>query len=87
MNQSLAHGLPVVATTCAVEGMHLVDGESVLVADDARAFADAIVRLYGDAALWRRLAEGGLENTRVHFSTESVRETLRALLATLPGDQ
>ena len=87
VNQSLAHGLPVVATTCAVEGMHLVDGESVLVADDARAFADAIVRLYGDAALWQRLAEGWLENTRVHFSTESVRETLRALLATLPGDQ
>ena len=40
----MAHGQPVVATSCAVEGMHLGDGDDVLVADDAEAFAD------GDAA-------------------------------------
>ncbi len=84
VNQSLAHGQPVVATTCAVEGMHLRDGEDVLVADDAQAFADAVVRLHEDEALWQRLADGGLENTRRHFSSDTVRATLRALLASLP---
>ena len=42
VNLSMAHGQPVVATPCAVEGMHLVDGDDVLVADDAEAFADAV---------------------------------------------
>ena len=31
VNQALAHGLPVVATPCAVEGMHLVDGQDGIV--------------------------------------------------------
>jgi GT2 family glycosyltransferase/glycosyltransferase involved in cell wall biosynthesis len=85
VNQSLAHGLPVVATRCAVEGMHLVDGEDVLVADDADTFADHVVRLYADAALWQRLAQGGLENTRRFFSAEPVRATLRELFETPPA--
>lgn len=79
VNQSLAHGLPVVATLCAVEGMHLVDGRDVLVADDPADFADAVVRLYGDEATWQQLAHGGLENTRLHFSDEPVRLVLRDL--------
>ncbi|GAB2670531.1 hypothetical protein GCM10027193_25710 [Arenimonas aestuarii] len=85
VNQALAHGLPVVATTCAVEGMHLVDGEDVLVADDADTFADAVLRLHDDAVLWSRLSEGGLENTRRHFSPDVVRAPLRRLLDELPG--
>lgn len=83
VNQALAHGLPVVATSCAVEGMFLADGDDVLVADDSEAFATAVVRLYEDPALWARLAEGGLENTRKHFSSEAARKTLRTLLASL----
>ncbi len=84
VNQSLAHGQPMVATPCAVEGMHLVDGEDVLVADGTEAIADAVVRLYEDASLWERLAAGGLENTRRHFSPAAARATLRTLLASLP---
>ncbi|WP_374604884.1 glycosyltransferase [Arenimonas sp.] len=85
VNQALAHGLPVVATTCAVEGMHLADGSDVLVADDADAFAQAVLRLHEDSALWSRLSEGGLENTRRHFSPDVVRAPLRRLLDGLPG--
>jgi GT2 family glycosyltransferase/glycosyltransferase involved in cell wall biosynthesis len=85
VNQALALGLPVVATTCAVEGMFLTDGNDVLVADEAEAFADAVLRLHEDAALWERLSLGGQENTRRHFSTAAVRQVLDALLATLPG--
>ncbi|WP_051924556.1 glycosyltransferase [Arenimonas donghaensis] len=85
VNQALAHGIPVVATTCAVEGMHLVDGQDVLVADDADGFAEAVLRLHDDAALWTRLSEGGLENTRRHFSPEVVGAPLRRLLDELPA--
>ena len=64
--------------------MHLRDGEDVLVADEAAAFADAVLRLLGDDALWRRLSEGGRENTRRHFSPDVVRQPLRELLDALP---
>jgi len=79
INLSMAHGQPVVATTCAVEGMHLDDGRDVLVADDAPTFADRIVQLHEDARLWNQLSRAGLENVSRHFSTDSARETVRAL--------
>ncbi|WAT14167.1 glycosyltransferase [Xanthomonas fragariae] len=79
INLSMAHGQPVVGTTCAVEGMHLRDGEDVCVADDADAFASAIIRLYQDAALWQRLADNGLRNVARHFSLDAARDTVREL--------
>ncbi len=79
INLSMAHGQPVVGTTCAVEGMHLRDGEDVCVADNADAFAAAIVRLHQDAALWQRLADNGLRNVAQHFSLDAARSTVRAL--------
>ncbi|HST46097.1 MAG TPA: glycosyltransferase [Luteimonas sp.] len=77
VNLSMAHGQPVVATTCAVEGMHLQAGHDVLVADDAGAFAEAVLRLHGDAALWNRLAVAGLANVAAHFSMDAARDTVR----------
>ncbi|MGH8026800.1 MAG: glycosyltransferase [Pseudoxanthomonas sp.] len=77
INLSMAHGQPVVATRCAVEGMHLQEGIDVLVADEAQAFADAIVRLYTDEDLWNRLSRNGLENVARHFSMEAAREVVR----------
>ena len=79
VNQAMAHGLPVVATAPAVEGMHLRAGEDVLVADDAAGFADAVLRLHGDEALWARLAENGRASVRRHFSVEAARATVREL--------
>ncbi|MEQ1512677.1 MAG: glycosyltransferase [Lysobacteraceae bacterium] len=79
VNLSMAHGQPVVATSCAVEGMHLRDGEDVLVADDPQAFADAVVRLYEDEALWNTLARNGLGSVARNFSLETARETVRSV--------
>jgi len=83
VNQSLARGLPVVATSCAIEGMFVVDGQDVLCADSAGEFADAIVRLYGDQPLWQRLRLAGLENTRRYFSRDAARDVIRPWLERL----
>lgn len=77
VNLSMAHGQPVVATACAVEGMHLRDGVDALVADDPAAFADAIVQLYEDEALWSKIARNGLDNVARHFSLDAARDTVR----------
>jgi O-antigen biosynthesis protein len=77
VNLSMAHGQPVVATSCAVEGMHLRDGEDVLVADTPQAFADAVVRLYSNEALWTSLAREGLDSVAANFSLDAARDTVR----------
>lgn len=85
INMSLAHGLPVVATSLAVEGMRLGHEQEVLVADDAAAFAEAVVRLYGDEALWQKLSRNGVAHTERHFSfaaaTAAVLHDMDELLA------
>lgn len=80
INTSLGFRVPVVTTTIGAEGMALEDGEHVLIADDPDAFAAAVVRLYGDARLWERLAEAGLRNVREQFSFERAERTLREIL-------
>ncbi|HEY5972215.1 MAG TPA: glycosyltransferase [Pseudoxanthomonas sp.] len=77
INLSMAHGQPVVATSCAVEGMHLRDGFDVLVADEAQAFADAVVRLYTNEDLWNQLSGHGLDNVARHFSMDAARDVVR----------
>jgi glycosyltransferase involved in cell wall biosynthesis len=83
VNMAMSYGLPVVATTIAAEGMQLNDGKDILVADNADAFASAILRLYDDEALWTRLSNGGLDNVREHFSFEAARKALRRALSGL----
>ncbi|MCC7327932.1 MAG: glycosyltransferase [Burkholderiales bacterium] len=85
INLAMSYGLPVVATTPSIEGMYLVPEQDVLVADEAKAFADAIVRLYHDEALWERLAAGGRENIRTHFSRDVARSAITRLIAFTRG--
>ncbi|GAA5071380.1 glycosyltransferase [Lysobacter panacisoli] len=80
VNLSMAHGQPVVATACAVEGMHLRNGEDVLAVDDAEAFADAVVRAYSDESLWQRLSDNGLANVERHFSLDAARDVVRRVV-------
>ena len=56
---ALAYGLPVVSTAIGVEGAGLLDGEHVLVADDPKAMAERILRIYDDPVLWRQLSMAG----------------------------
>ena len=80
VNQAMAWGLPVVATDCAAEGMFLVDGEDVLLAEDAQGFADQVIRAYRDEVLWLRLSDGGLANVERYFSRNAARRVLAELL-------
>jgi len=83
VNQAMSHGLPVVATSCAAEGMYTEHGRDILVADDGAAFAAEVCRLYRDGELWTRLAENGRINVELHFSLDAARRSLESLLAEL----
>jgi glycosyltransferase involved in cell wall biosynthesis len=91
IGESLAYGLPVVTTPVGAEGMGLEDGTSAMIAPDARAFADAVVRLYRDPELWQKLSDNGHAHVRAHFSPEVVERVINEPLmrlgraGTLPG--
>jgi len=80
VNMAMSYGLPVVATSVAVEGMHVRAGVDVMVADDAAAFAAAIRRAYDDATLWTTLSDRGLANVHQHFSFDAARAALARIL-------
>jgi glycosyltransferase involved in cell wall biosynthesis len=53
---AMAHGVPVVTTSVGCEGIEVVSGRHLLIADAPEEFADAVLRLMDDRALAGALA-------------------------------
>lgn len=85
VNQAMAYGLPVVATSCAAEGMHVTDGVDILIADDTEAFVGQILRIYRDESLWSKLSQNGQKNVETYFSRRAASQVLKNMLAHTPG--
>jgi glycosyltransferase involved in cell wall biosynthesis len=83
LGTSFSFGLPVVATSVAAEGMYLQHGREVLIADSPQEFADAVLRLYDDPALWASLSQAGRQLVRERYSPEVIREGLRQVIASI----
>lgn len=83
INTSQSYGVPVVSTPLGAEGMHLVHGESVWIADTPDAFAAGVARVHEDADLWARLAEASRRNLEQHFSSARARASIEELLRDL----
>ena len=81
INQSMALGVPVVATSAAAEGMELQHYEDVLLADEPKDFAGALINLYESEELWTRLSENGIRKTRALYSTDAARKKLEFLFS------
>ncbi|MGH3870859.1 MAG: glycosyltransferase [Pseudonocardiaceae bacterium] len=82
VGESMAAGLPTVCTPIAAEGMELVDGRHVLVAADAAGFADRVVALLDDDALWSTLSAAGADAITEQFGSEVARAALQDVLDT-----
>jgi GT2 family glycosyltransferase/glycosyltransferase involved in cell wall biosynthesis len=81
INQSMAFGVPVVATSIAVEGTQFRNREEILVADEPEEFAQALIELYESEALWNRLSENGIRTTRALYSTDAASKKLKFLFS------
>jgi hypothetical protein len=80
IGSAMAVGLPVVATPLAAEGMSLTEGENILVANDAEAFAETVATIYKDKALWNRLSQNGLEFAENAWGAEAAWKILHEIL-------
>jgi glycosyltransferase involved in cell wall biosynthesis len=82
---SMAWGLPIVSTTLGSEGIDAFDEEHLLIRDDPKQLAEAIVRLLSDKVLWQRFRDASGELVRERYSWDRVFEPLEdALLELIP---
>jgi len=79
VGQSMAYGLPVVATTIGGEGMRLRDGEHLFIADDPEIFARRVVDLLKEDALWRAIQTKARAFVESHFSVTALSDKVDAL--------
>jgi GT2 family glycosyltransferase len=56
---AMAYGVPVVATSCAAEGMFLENQRDLLIVDDPDAFAEQVFKLYTDPDAWAKFSRNG----------------------------
>ena len=82
---ALAMEKPVVATRQSISGMHFVEDEHLLIAEDAADFARQVVRLMDDPALARRLAEAGRAFVIARYSWLTSASAMESALAGLIG--
>jgi glycosyltransferase involved in cell wall biosynthesis len=84
--EALQYGVPTVATKVGAEGIDLRGTSALLVADDAREFADGLVSLLSDRVAWeQRRAE--IEKLDALRRSEGSRVTWGSILAEVVGDR
>jgi glycosyltransferase involved in cell wall biosynthesis len=67
-----ACGIPIVSTTLGAEGLPVVDCKDILIADDAKSFAEAAIRLIHDKSFAKELAMNCKRMVEEGFSVESL---------------
>ncbi|MFA6275474.1 MAG: glycosyltransferase [Pedobacter sp.] len=82
IGQSLEFSLPIVTTTIGAEGMNLIHGENVIIADDVKEFAHQIIELYENQQLWGKI-KSNAANSILNYSAEKVKLQLTNLFISL----
>jgi glycosyltransferase involved in cell wall biosynthesis len=88
--ESFAHRVPVVSTTVGAEGLQVVGGVHLLLADDPEAFAAACERLLTEPDLRRHLVDAAEELFRDCYQSSQASDRIEALVrevATTDGTQ
>ncbi|MGD2051227.1 MAG: glycosyltransferase family 4 protein [Acidimicrobiia bacterium] len=79
--EAFAAGLPVVATPKAAEGLAVMDGTHLVLADEADAMASAVAALTADPPHARLLADAGWQLVRDRYSWRAVAHQVADALA------
>jgi GT2 family glycosyltransferase/glycosyltransferase involved in cell wall biosynthesis len=82
---ALSYGVPVITTSLGAEGIGLVHGENVLIADSAEDFARQIIRTKESALLWNKISSNAVRFVKEHWSAEAVQQHLKEEIGGLDG--
>ena len=70
--EAMAMEKPVISTTVGAEGLPVRDGKDLMLADDPKAFAEAVVKVLSDSTLATRLGKSAAELVRQNFGWRGV---------------
>jgi hypothetical protein len=84
---AMAHEVPIIASTIAVEGTPLVAGEDVLLADTAQETVDAVRRLLAEPALGPRLAGNARAKLERFYCRGAIEAQFAAAMGMLAAGQ
>ena len=70
--EAMALGRPVVSTTIGCEGLDVVDGEHLLIADTPEQFAEKTVRLLTDRQLYQHIAANGRQLVEDRYDWDKI---------------
>ncbi len=79
VGEAMAYGLPIVVTSIGAQGMCVQDCEHFLVADDPDAFAQHVIDLLRDDALWIKTQVKAREFVESQFSVRALTEKVENL--------
>jgi len=85
--EAMALGTPVVATRKGAEGLDVIDGEHLLLADDPQSFANAVLVLLGDANIRARLAQNARRLVETHYDWAAIGDQFVQLVEDAVGAQ
>ena len=74
--EAMALGTPVVSTTRGANGLNLTHGHDILVADEAEAFAQEVIRVLRDSALRDKLSQNGRATAKSRFDWRVIGQQL-----------
>lgn len=79
--EAMAMGVPVVATSAAVQGLEVVHGQEVLIGNDPREFAQLVISVLRDAELRRTITKKAWSKMKQLYSWEMAGAKLETLLS------
>lgn len=81
--EALAMGKAVVSTTMGAEGLDVIDGETILLADEPERFVENIQRVLSDRSLAQRLGEAGRKLVEEQYGWAALADRLESFLLKL----
>lgn len=76
VGEAMAEGIPVVTTCVGIQGMDVINGKHLIVADTPEEFAKGVLRLFEDEILYDRIARSAKEYMRERYTPEIVEKKL-----------
>ncbi|MBA7487029.1 hypothetical protein ES707_22591 [subsurface metagenome] len=81
--EAMAMGIPVVTTSLGAEGLLVRNMENIIIADQPKQFAGAVVQLFEDRGLYTRVSKNSRTTIEEHFSYRRGAEKLGEVLENL----
>ena len=85
--EALAMGKAVVSTSVGAEGLALRDGEEIIIADEPKDFAEAVIRLLTDPSLRKQIGEKGRARVEQDYDWRSIGKELLTVYESLKNKE